>query len=135
MGGLRMSECTDVLGMLQEFEKQVRAFDALGPEEHKITEVKVAEDWAWSEGIGVYYFRNASGVLYVGRALPGTRFGNRIWSHLQPGDEEWDAALVEDGSAFLGLIPMPEDQWYLAAALELYLIDSLGIPPFNKKRG
>jgi len=93
--------------------------------------VRSDEAWAWAENIGVYYFRTDEEVLYVGRALTG--FGGRISSHLRTGNDEWDAAIGRD-DAVLGLLRVPPNRWYMAAALELYLIDALN-PRWNIRRG
>ena len=98
-----------------------------------VFEVRSSDSWTWAGGVGVYYFKNTAEMLYIGRALPGTKFGKRVWSHLQHGDDEWDASIDQNG-AILGVIQIPEDMWYLAASLELYLM-AVYNPRFNKRRG
>lgn len=129
-----MSFTDNLDGLLDTFSSQARLLDVRISAEIPLQEVREDPEWEWSEKVGVYYFRNdPSGILYVGRALPGTKFGNRIWSHLRATDEKWVQDIAHE-SAVLGLIPVPEGSWYLASALELFLIDSLE-PRHNAKRG
>lgn len=123
----------DLHGLLPGFADSAACIGDCRAEEHPVSQVRSAEVWAWSEGVGVYYFRTDEEVLYVGRALPGTKFGARIWNHLRPGNDAWDSAIGGD-DVFLGLLGVPPERWYLAAALELYLIEALG-PTWNTRRG
>ncbi len=120
--------------LVDAFASKVQMLDARHVPETPVKEVRADENWDWSDSVGVYYFRNdPRGGLYVGRALPGTKFGSRIWSHLRAEDAEWQEDITHP-SAVLGLIPVKDELWYMASALELYLIDLLQ-PPHNARRG
>ncbi len=122
---------TELLGA---FAAKVQLLDARNVSEIPVKQARDDENWDWAGSVGVYYFRNDSrGVLYVGRALPGTKFGSRIWSHLRAEDAEWKED-IQHASAVLGFIPVKDEHWYMASALELYLIDILE-PPHNARRG
>lgn len=121
----------DIHDLLPAFANSAAFVADCRTQEHPVSQVRSDKAWPWAENIGVYYFRTNEEVLYVGRALTG--IGGRIWSHLRPGNEEWDAAIGRD-DAVLGLLPVPPDRWYVAAALELYLIDALS-PRWNIRRG
>ena len=118
---------------LQDFRLKVRQINFESTSELPIQEVKDDEVWDWSDSMGVYYFRNDElGIFYVGRAL-STKFGKRIWSHLRENDTDWKRELSRP-STTVNLIPVKDEIWYLAAALELFLIDKLN-PKLNNRLG
>jgi excinuclease UvrABC nuclease subunit len=118
---------------LQEFRFKAQQIDFESTFELPIQEVRDDEVWDWSDSMGVYYFRNDElGIFYVGRAL-STKFGNRIWSHLRENDTDWKQELSRQ-STTVNLIPVKDEIWYLAAALELFLIERLH-PQFNSRLG
>jgi hypothetical protein len=128
-----MDESQSLSAMLKGFADSARCISGFSAAEYPIPKIRSEDSWPWAGGVGVYYFKNSSGMLYIGRALPGTKLGARVSSHLQPGNDTWDTSISQD-DAILGIIRVPDDQWYFAASLELYLMDGLN-PPFNKKRG
>ena len=120
--------------LLMAFSRYAYAASDLGVIEMPVSELEKDGAWKdWPQKVGVYYFRNGNEFLYVGRALLGTRLGARIWSQRREGDEDWKKALA-DTETRVGLVGFPDDLWFLAPSLEMYLVDILE-PRFNKKRG
>lgn len=85
----------------------------------------------WAQSTGIYFFEQGGRVQYVGRALRTTlrqRLANQCNAFDDP---KWDE-VIKDKATVVGVLPLPDDQWYWAAALEALLIASLR--PVHSKR-
>jgi len=86
----------------------------------------------WERRSGVYWFEHGGAVRYVGRAMWRKGLLRRIEDHcLERGDAEWDN-VWKDRDTVVGVVALPEADWYWAGALEPYLITHCA-PQFNKK--
>ena len=92
---------------------------------------------SWKDKPGIYYFvRETEGGVdfkYVGRALPGTLLGARVYANLKPTGKEWDK-IINDPKVSVGIVPFDDELWHLLPSLEIDLIDILK-PTFNKRMG
>ncbi len=70
-------------------------------------------EWEWCDSSGVYYFRNDTEVLSIGKAK---KFGARIKEHIGSEDEAWKKD-ISDPTTVVGFIPADD--------LEAYLIEKL----------
>lgn len=91
-------------------------------------------DWKeWSSKAGIYYFIQGKAVKYIGRALPSVTLGSRVKNQINAfGDPKWDN-VIKDGDTICGVVVFPEEEWYWIPALEVYLIEKLHRPEFNKR--
>jgi excinuclease UvrABC nuclease subunit len=84
-----------------------------------------------SDSPGVYLFCSGEGnFLYIGECLG--KLGNRVWAHIgksgeandpYPNAKSWIKESKPDIAIYT--IALPEDHWFLAPALEKYLIKTL----------
>ena len=74
--------------------------------------------WRWCDDSGIYYFRNDSAILYIGKAA---KFGERIAKHLKAADKEWWEDIRADG-VVVGFIPTKDMEH---KDLEQFLIEKL----------
>ncbi len=92
---------------------------------YPIEDLRTTSVWPhWASDPGVYFFERAGCIEYVGRALRTTlqqRLANQCFAY---GDPRWDQVL-RDPSTVVGVVPVQPAVWYLAAALEAYLIHAL----------
>jgi hypothetical protein len=89
----------------------------------------------WQQAPGIYCFIRSGVVQYVGRATASVGLGSRVFNQINAfGDPRWDV-VIKDDATVCKVIVFPDDDWFWLAALELYLIEKLGKPSFNKKAG
>lgn len=106
----------------------------LSPSVERFALEKYRDEWSWPDWAsspGVYFFEQNGVVQYVGRALRTTlraRLSNQCGAL---GEAKWDA-VINDPRVAVGVVHLPQDRWYLAAALEAYLITALR-PPFSRR--
>lgn len=96
--------------------------------------------YPWPDDAGCYVYANGAGsILYVGK---GSRYmGTRIWApigrrgkpeeEVYPNAKEW----MKNHAPHVGVwaIKVPAEHWWLATALEGYLIETLN-PSENKRK-
>lgn len=120
---------------LQEFLSRVPSLIVEGPIRIPIAELrdKLSPRYAkWGSSPGVYFFEQSDCVSYIGRALPGSGLRARVHNQCNAyGDPLWDAVIQSDATT-VGIIVVPREEWYWAAALEPFLIDRL-TPPRNRR--
>ena len=86
----------------------------------------------WERRAGIYIFEQGGVVQYVGRAMWRKGLLRRIEDHCLPrGDKVWDDVWTKPDTT-VGVVALPEADWYWAGALEPYLITHCA-PPFNKR--
>ena len=120
--------------VLDGFREALRHASVPTPVEISLGDLRKRDaDWsAWEQKSGVYYFVQDGPLVYVGRALSGTGLGSRIHNQITSfGDPAWDA-VIKDDHVLVGLICLPEKDWFLASSLEVFLIQRLR-PRFNKR--
>lgn len=79
----------------------------------------------WENESGIYYFVEEDSIVYVGRALPGTRLGARVKNQIESfGDPKWDR-IINNNQVIVGVVSINEEMWFMTSSLELYLIDKL----------
>jgi hypothetical protein len=104
------------------------------PSIQRFTMEQYREGWQWPEWSvrpGIYFFEQRETLQYVGRALRTSlrqRLSNQCGAF---GDPKWNA-VIEDQTVVIGVVPLHADLWYLAAALEAYLIKECR-PPFSRR--
>lgn len=114
-----------------EFSELLTSFDGLGPRQsYDVSALRADSNWSWASIPGVYLFVRDDEVLYVGRAL--RTVGARLWSHLQSREDEVWAAVLDDPATRVEVIAVDDRQLFLAAALEVFLIERLK-PRFNSR--
>ena len=86
----------------------------------------------WEKESGIYYFSEKGSIVYVGRALPSTGLGSRVYDQINAsGDPKWDR-IINNHQVIVGIVCISEEMWYMTSSLELYLIDKLN-PEFNTR--
>lgn len=110
------------------------------PIEHCFTieklKIKGSGLWAdWENEPGIYVFVQNERVQYVGRATRNVTLGSRVFNQMNAsGDPKWDHVINDDNTKIY-LFVWDREDWHWLAALELFLIDKLNKPPFNKRIG
>ncbi len=132
-----MATFVDIEEALKEFAGRVAGLAYTGPVCIPIKELRdrrspTYRDWAHSSG--VYFFEQQGSVQYIGRALPGSGLRSRVYNQCTSyGDQKWDSIIKNDEKpTTVGVIWLPQQEWYWAAALEAFLIGRCH-PPFNKR--
>lgn len=117
--------------LIAEFFSQIKAPQ---PETERFTLATYRTDWTWPQWgprHGVYFFEQDGHVRYVGRALR-TTLRQRIKDQCSSvGDPSWDSVIGEP-DVVVGVVPLPDELWHMAAALEAFLI--VALRPTNSKR-
>ena len=128
-----MDEGTKLLNECQGFWELLQGKIEFRCHEFNLGELRKQKDWSvWENHPGVYYFLENDNVVYIGRALAGTGLGARVHVQINAfGDHKWDRVIRND-EIIVGVICLDKDKWYIASALEVYLIDKLK-PEFNKR--
>jgi hypothetical protein len=129
-----MAKAESLQTALHAFQKEHLEGVNLGRYEHSLEQLHAGEGhWdAWEKSAGVYYFVKNNEIVYVGRALQNTGLGTRVYTQINStGDPKWDR-VIKNKQVTVGVICLPKDKWYMAASLEIYLIDKLK-PEFNRK--
>lgn len=134
----------DLPGLVEQFCQQIcypHKLDIKGPHFRYSYEADPSKEvqFPHAEEPGCYVFANADGkILYVGK---GSRhMGQRIWAPFgrQRRDGELDLfpdALpwVKEHKPGVWAVAVPRDHWWLAMALEGFLIETIN-PPENKRK-
>lgn len=118
---------------LRKFVNTLKSFNVDSYYEHSIGDLrKDDESWInWKDKPGVYVFIQDGCFKYVGRALTNG-LGSRAYEQINGfGDPDWDI-VIKDDNTIIGFICLKIDDWFVATALEAYLINLLN-PPFNKR--
>jgi len=120
-----------ILPYLLEFREMIgykKELPISEPYEPYIEQNKKQYPNADSPGVYIFYSESA-GLLYIGKC--STDLGFRIWSHLQkpgkpsepyPNAEKWVKDHQKENLKFV-TIPFIREHYFLASALEEYLID------------
>lgn len=120
-----MASPSDLESAVSEFASRVRNLVVPAPMYFPVVELrdrKSAHYFDWQHSAGVYWFVTGDEVVYVGRALPGTGLRARVSNQCTSfGDPKWDLVIKDDTST-VGVVPLPAQDWYWAAALEAFLI-------------
>ena len=121
----------DISTHIKEFFSSLENTDDLDLNTYKIGELRENTNWdPWARKKGVYYFQRDGRIVYVGCAL--TTLGIRISAQLKADqDEDW-RSVITDNEVVVGAIGFGKDNWFLAPALEAFLIDKFD-PYFNKR--
>lgn len=132
-----MASPVDLDAALKEFTKRVSELSIAGPTRIPIETLRDKKSTTygeWAHASGVYFFEQGDTVQYIGRALPGTGLRARVHNQCTSyGDEEWDRIIKNDTlPTTVGVVYLPEEEWYWAAALEAFLIAKCH-PPYNKR--
>ena len=127
---IEMANDIDVL--TREFLGLLSTIPKLNSEYIPIGQLRQNKKWGeWSTRKGVYYFQDSGVIVYVGLAL--VTLGSRVNDQINAfGDPQWDKVIRND-DVMVGVIPFPEDCWFISSAFEAFLIDKLK-PNFNKRR-
>ena len=110
------------------YRRQLRVSEPYRP----YHEIETQSPCPHSDSPGVYIFCSTLGALYIGKS--SRYMGNRIWYHFgrlkleneqeeYPNAENWIKSSKPDLELFT--IPVPEQHWWLASALEGYLTEKL----------
>ena len=88
---------------------------------------------AWKNESGIYYFVEEGSIVYIGRALKSTGLGSRVKDQIEAfGDPKWDR-IIKNHQVIVGIVCINEEMWFMTSSLELFLIDKLKQPEFNKR--
>ncbi len=123
----------------RQFKKDVPALDLdfINPIPIHDVRTSSSDDFAsWRSQSGVYYFVLRGKLRYVGRALRGTGLLARMKSQSRAygGRDGWDHVIKNRATKVGAIVVSDDDLWYMAAALEAFLIARLKPKPqFNKR--
>ena len=87
----------------------------------------------WENESGIYYFVEEGTIAYVGRALPGTGLGSRVKDQIESFEDPKWCRIINNPQVIVGIVCIYEKMWFMSSSLELYLIDKLEQPEFNKR--
>ncbi len=116
-----MATIEDVKNALSRFPDKTFSIKVVEVPKREIREQDEAnvqwnhDGWVWCESSSVYYFRNDTEVLYIGKAK---KFGARIKEHISSEDEKWQKD-ISDPTTVVGFIHADDFD------LEAYLIEKL----------
>ena len=130
-----MSDTERLQAELQTFGESLRSGIAYKCYNFKLEDLRSeGSDWgAWEKSPGVYYFVENGRIVYIGRALLSTGLGARVRVQIESfGDPKWNR-VIKNKHVVVGVICLAASKWYMAAALEVYLIDRFEMPEFNKR--
>ena len=132
-----MASPVDLDVALKEFVARVSELTIQGPTRFPIGSLRDKKSTTyveWANASGVYFFEQGDTVQYIGRALRGTGLRARVHNQCTSfGDEKWDRIIKNESvSTTVGVVYLPENEWYWAAALEAFLIAKCR-PPYNKR--
>ena len=118
---------------VEQFEEVLHSFKLNFYCEFTLRELRDNNDnWInWKNELGIYVFIQGNDIKYIGRSLInglGSRVSDQINSF---GNPDWDDVINND-YVRIGLICLKQNDWFIAAALEAFLIN-LFRPEFNKR--
>lgn len=128
-----MDETVGLDKLAAEFSVALADFPGLTRRSFTVAELLADPKWDWGYDHGVYCFVTGTDVMYVGRAL-GATLGQRLWSQLHAKEDRAWAQVVEGPATRVEVFVVDESHVFMASALEAFLIDRLGLPPFNNKK-
>jgi hypothetical protein len=124
---------SELLGKANQWASRISGFHLPEPVRSSIRELRQMAQWGdWAPAPGVYYFAYRGEVVYVGRALPSVKVGNRVGTHIDEYSNPAWAEVIRNDDTVVGIWTFPLDDWHWLAALEVWLIDKPR-PKFNMR--
>jgi hypothetical protein len=118
---------SEIDGWSQNFRHaldQPSMFDRLS---FPVADLNAHRNWPWGFAYGVYCFVQGNETVYVGRAV-GKTLGQRIDAHLHRAEATW-LEVLNDPLTRVEVFGFDKEHRFLAAALEVYLIEKLESRP------